>query len=214
MKTVIFDMDGVIFDSENLVKKCWEIVGSRIGIERLDEIFYDCLGTNKTATRKILDDFYKGALDIDAFFVATREEFWKYVDTYGIPKKPYIEELLVALHKSGYKVGLASSTRYEAVVDELRVAGLLSYFDEIIGGDMVKISKPDPEIFLKCCEGLSGTPSETYVIEDSYNGIRAAHAAGMIPIMVPDMVGPDEEMSKKAKYILEDLGSVKKLLCE
>ncbi|MBE5965254.1 MAG: HAD family phosphatase [Lachnospira sp.] len=213
MNAVIFDMDGVIFDSEQLVKACWEEVGEQYQIENIGYVFYKCLGTNKAATRVILNEHYGDALNVDTFFKDTRELFYKYVYEFGMPMKPYIRQLLVKLKEMDYAIGLASSTRFEAIVEELTMTGLINYFDYIVGGDMVANSKPDPEIFLKCCAGLHKNPKDTYVIEDSYNGIRAAYAAGMKAIMVPDMVMPDEEMKSMA-VVAKNLKEVMNILCD
>lgn len=91
---------------------------------------------------------------------------------------------------------------------------MLEYFDQIVGGDMVKHSKPEPDIFLEACGRLESKPENCYVIEDSYNGIRAAHAAGMHPIMVPDLMEPTEEMKSLAEQILESLCAVQEFLQE
>ena len=92
---------------------------------------------------------------------------------------------------------------------QIEDAGLREYFDVIVGGDMVEKSKPEPDIFLKAAQLLDVQPEKAYVIEDSYNGIRAAFTGGMIPIMVPDMLEPDDEMKEKAQYIFKDLYGVK-----
>ena len=87
-------------------------------------------------------------------------------------------------------------------------AGLSHYFDGIVGGDAVKISKPNPEIYLLACEQFGFEPGETFAIEDSFNGIRAARAAGMRPIMVPDMIPADDEMRELSEHICSDLKEV------
>ena len=91
-------------------------------------------------------------------------------------------------------------------------ARLLDFFDHVVTGDMVTHSKPHPEIFLKAGALSGAAPSEIWVIEDSYNGIRAAHAAGMRPLMIPDLIPPDEEMRRKAEVILPDLFSARDYL--
>ena len=96
----------------------------------------------------------------------------------------------------------------------MRDGGLLNYFDKVVCGDMVKRSKPEPDIFLKACEELQVNPSDAYAVEDSYNGIRAAHAAGMRPIMVPDMAEPTEEMERLSEVVLPSLFEVKQYLQE
>ena len=95
---------------------------------------------------------------------------------------------------------------------EISDGGLLGYFDQIIGGDMVERSKPEPDIFLEACRRLGARPEKCYVIEDSHNGIRAAYAAGMHPIMVPDLMEVTEEMKSLAEEILGSLCAVQEFL--
>ena len=105
-------------------------------------------------------------------------------------------------------MSIASSTKTATVIKELTEAGLVDYFDIIVGGDQVSRSKPNPDIFLAACEKLLAIPEKTYGIEDSFNGMRALKAAGMRPIMVPDIIKPDDEMKNIACTIREDLFKV------
>ena len=128
--------------------------------------------------------------------------------------KPGVKELLSYLKENGYLVGLASSTRQAIVEQEIRDAGLMPYFDNLVCGDMLKRSKPEPDIYLKACENLDVEPRMAVAVEDSYNGIRSAKRAGMVPVMVPDMVQPDEEMRSLAHKICKDLFEVKNWISE
>ena len=116
-----------------------------------------------------------------------------------------IREILADLTRLGFRMAVASSTPSRVVTDQLRDAGLLSYFSAVIGGDQVRRSKPDPDIFLRAASMLDAAPQACYVLEDSFNGIRAAHAGGMIPLMVPDMLQPDTEIRSLAAAVLPDL---------
>ena len=129
--------------------------------------------------------------------------------------KPGAAEILKFLEDNKIHAGLASSSP-RAVIDKvLRPHDLLRYFDTVVSGDMVERGKPDPEIFLKCAAQL-GIPeskySETFVIEDSHNGSRAAYAAGMQPVMVPDLLPVTEEMRRKTEIILPDLTETQRYL--
>lgn len=119
--------------------------------------------------------------------------------------KPGVVELLTFLKEEGEKIALASSTRRQTVTNQLRDAGILDFFDQVICGDMVERSKPAPDIFLKACEELGVKPERAYAIEDSYNGIRAAHAGKLHPIMVPDLLPETAEMQEKAEVVLSSL---------
>lgn len=211
-KAVVFDMDGVIFDSERLVLECWKEIAQEKGMTNMDEVFRKCIGTNMVKTKEILLEYYGEDFLFDAFRKEASILFHSRYDNGRLPMKTGIKELLIYLKEQGVKIGLASSTRYEVVRQELQDAGILSYFKSLTCGDMVKQSKPEPEIFLKACESLSVKPEEAIAIEDSFNGIRSAYRAGMLAIMVPDMIAPNEEMKQLAGKIFNDLLEVKEWL--
>ena len=119
-----------------------------------------------------------------------------------------MHRLLDWLKENGYQIGLASSTRGESVFSHLKQAGIGGFFETVVTGDMVEHSKPRPDIYLRACRELGAAPGETYAIEDSPNGIRSAHAAGMRPIMVPDMIPADEEMRALSFLIRKNLMEV------
>ena len=206
MKAVIFDMDGVIFDSERAVYALWCEMAEKYGFKNVDTPYYKSIGTNKDATRKIFLDFYGEDFPYDDYKKEKSENYHKKYDGGRLPLKAGVFELLEYLKAGGYFTAVASSTRSAVVQSQIEAAGLAKYFDRIIGGDMVEKSKPEPDIFLKAAEGLAF--ESVYVIEDSYNGIRAAKAAGFFPVMVPDMLPPDDEMREKATAILPDLLAV------
>lgn len=212
MKAVIFDMDGVIFDSERLVLEGWLELGKKYGIPDIDKIFPKCIGSNAVASKQIFLDYYGEDFPYDTYKQETSADYHAKYDGGRLPMKRGIKELLQFLKENGYHIGLASSTRYEVVRQQLEDAGILPYFETLTCGDMVKKSKPEPDIFLKAAETLGVHPQDCIVIEDSYNGIRAASRACMFPIMVPDMIAPDEEMKQLAKAIFSDLHEVRDFL--
>ena len=209
-KAVIFDMDGVIFDSERLVLESWKQIAEKYGIQNVEEVLIKCIGVNAVITRDIFLEYYGKDFPYDMYKTECSSLFHTWCKTKGLPIKKGVTELLKYLNDSGYKVGIASSTRYAIVKEELEEAGLLPYFHNLTGGDMLKKSKPEPDIFLMACESLSVKPEEAIGIEDSYNGIRALSRAGMLPVMVPDMIAPDEEMKDLAEFIFDDLLEVLK----
>lgn len=212
MEAVVFDMDGIIFDSELLVLETWKEVAEKHGFPDIEKVCKECLGTNDAVTRQIFLEHYGREFPYDEYAKEMSALFHKRAAGGKLPKKPGVEELLAALKERGLKVALASSTKRETVLRELEEGGLLHYFDKVVCGDMVSRSKPEPDIFLKACELLDVSPEKAYVIEDSYNGIRAAHSAGMKPIMVPDLAAPTEEMQELAGWILPSLREVQALI--
>lgn len=205
---VVFDMDGVIFDSERAVMQCWKEVASRHNIPDIEKAILACTGTTMVRTREIMLNLYGADFPYDEYARESSAIFHSRYDGGRLPMKPGVKELLTFLKERSKKIALASSTRQQVVTDELRDAGIIEYFDRIICGDMVSRSKPAPDIFLKACEELNVSPSDSYAIEDSYNGIRAAHAGGLHPIMVPDLLPADEEMQSLAEIVLPNLTSV------
>lgn len=165
--TVIFDMDGVIFDSEILVLQCWREVAERHGIENVDAACHECLGTNSVVSKGIFLKHYGEDFPYDEYKQEMAGVFFSRAAGGKLAKKPGVEELLRYLREHEFKVGLASSTREALVRKELSEGGLIEYFDQIIGGDKVKRSKPEPDIFLEACSRLGSEPEKCYVIEDS-----------------------------------------------
>ncbi|MBP3507450.1 MAG: HAD family phosphatase [Lachnospiraceae bacterium] len=209
---VIFDMDGVIFDSERLVILCWKVVAEKYGIENIEEACRECLGLNREAAKEKMLLRYGADFPYDEYKKEMSDLFHSRYSGGRLPLKTGVVELLTYLKEQGIAVALASSTRSEVVLAELRDGGILPFFDKVICGDMVKRSKPAPDIYLKACEELQVEPERAYAIEDSYNGIRAAHSGGLRPIMVPDLAEPTEEMRELAEVILPDLVEVRKYL--
>ncbi|MGN1144863.1 MAG: HAD family hydrolase [Acetatifactor sp.] len=205
MKAVIFDMDGVLFDTERLCMESWCVLAKEQGIPDMEIVFPKCIGRNAADTEEIVTDYYGEGFDYDTFRKKASDWFWQYIKNNGLPIKTGVKEILAYLKQEGYVVGLASSTRYSSVVNHLEEAGIKDYFSVIVTGDMVEHSKPKPDIYLLACEKLGVEPAKAYAVEDSYNGIRSAHAAGMKPVMVPDLLEPDEEMESLSFLICKDL---------
>ena len=212
-KAVIFDMDGVIFDSERAVFRCWKALSEKYGFSDLETPYRRCIGVNAAATREIFLSFYGGDFPYDAYQAEVSRDYHARYDGGRLPLKPGIRELLRALRERSLPLAVASSTRTRVVSSQLRDAGLLGFFGAVIGGDQVTRSKPDPEIFLMAAAAVGAAPAGCAVIEDSFNGIRAAARGGMIPVMVPDMLPPDEEMRQTARVIAADHFALRALLC-
>lgn len=204
-QAVVFDMDGVIFDTERLVIEFWKEVAKKHNIPNIEHTCIQCLGTNRVRTREIFLENYGADFPYDPYRAEVTELFNTHYKGVPLPTKPGIRELLSYLQEQDIKVGLASSTAQHLVRDEIGTAGLLPYFQTLVCGDMVEHSKPAPDIFLKACEILNADPTKSIAIEDSFNGIRSAHCAGMTPIMVPDQVQPTDEIRTLAFHVMPSL---------
>ena len=204
-QAIVFDMDGVIFDTERLVIEFWKEVAKKHNIPNIEHTCIQCLGTNRVRTREIFLENYGADFPFDPYRAEVTELFDTHYKGVPLPTKPGIRELLSYLQEQDIKVGLASSTAQHLVRDEIGTAGLLPYFQTLVCGDMVEHSKPAPDIFLKACEILNADPTKSIAIEDSFNGIRSAHCAGMTPIMVPDQVQPTDEIRTLAFHVMPSL---------
>ena len=209
---VVFDMDGVIFDSERAVMNCWIELAKKYGIKDIEEPYLACTGPNDAKTREIMLDAYGEDFPYDEYAKEASVMYHERYDGGRLPMKPGVKEILTFLKDNGKKIALASSTRRQTVVNRLRDAGILDYFDKIVTGDMVSRSKPEPDIFLLACEKIEVKPERAYAIEDSYNGIRAASAGNLRPIMVPDLLPSNEEMEGMAETVLSNLIDVAEYL--
>lgn len=211
-KAVVFDMDGVLFDTEALCMKGWSIIAGEERIEGMEQVSLQCIGLNANDTRALVLAHYGQDFPYEAFRQRVSAWVGNSLDRDGVPVKKGVRELLAFLKDAGYKIGLASSSRREVVVSHLTRTKLLPYFSVIVTGDMVEHSKPLPDIYLLACEQLQVNPRDAYAIEDSPNGIRSAHGAGMHPLMVPDLVPADEEMEHLSDHVFTDLLEVRDYL--
>ena len=150
---VIFDMDGIIFDTERLYIESWKAVAREYDLNNVTDMAYRIIGVNDIMSRKVFTDYYQGTRDYDQCRKRVSEVFHSRYDG-KIPVKPGVHEILAFLRERNIPVALASSTRIETVQRELKEAGLYQAFDHIIGGDMIKQSKPAPDIFLAAAEKL------------------------------------------------------------
>lgn len=207
-QAVVFDMDGVIFDSEAKVVECWQVVADKYGIPDIEDACRHCLGINRDATRAYMLEAYGQDFPYDAYKKEMSDLFHERYGDGRLPVKAGVREILSWIKEHGIKIALASSTRRAIVEAELKAAGLYDYFDKVICGDMVEKSKPAPDIFLKACNELGVRPCDAYAIEDSYNGVRSAQSAGLKCIMVPDLVPATDEMRELAERVLPDLTAV------
>lgn len=201
---VIFDMDGVIFDSERAYIESFRVICEDEGIPFIEQACIDCIGANWNRSKVIFEEAYGEDFDFPHYYDLVRRR----LGTLRFDLKPGVQEIFAYLKERNIPTALASSTSEKSVKRMLSEESMLDRFDEIICGDMVSHSKPHPEIFLTAADKLHADPEDCYVIEDSFNGIRCAHNAGMHPIMVPDILQPDDEIRRMAEVVLPTLNDV------
>ena len=195
-KAVVFDMDGVLFDTEIICLEAWKMVGEEYHIEDIERTAIGCIGLNLTDTKAFFQQKYGADIDFDFYKEECSRHMREFIDRDGLPLKPGVKEILTFLKEKGCRVALASSSSKSSVLKHIDRAGISGFFEVVVGGDMVEHSKPRPDIYLIACKELGVKPSEAIAIEDSPNGLRSAHAAGMMPIMVPDLIAPTAEIEK------------------
>lgn len=211
IELVIFDMDGLMLDTEKLSYDSWKKAASNYGYLLTKEIFLKLLGTNALKIKQTLIETFGKDFPFDNVYEERMKIGNEHTDKYGVQTKEGLLELLTFLTDSGIKKAVATSTNRDRATMLMSRVGIFNFFDNAIYGDEVKRSKPDPEIFLKAAEKFSLKSEACVVLEDSPAGIKAAYSAGMMPIMIPDMVSPDEETRNMAFKVLKNLHEVKEL---
>lgn len=193
-EAVVFDMDGVMFDSERIVQYSFNKAGEEMGYGLLgDENICFTLGMNRAGRKAYFKEKYGQDFPYDAFQERYSEIYKEYVKRNGLPVKPGLSELLEVLEKKGIPTAVATSSSRENALGNLGRAGVLKKFRAVITGDMVKEAKPDPEIYQKACACLDIEPEKAMALEDAPKGIIAAKRAGMYAVFVPDIL---EDMEK------------------
>lgn len=208
MQGVIFDMDGLMFDTERVSDFAWREAGKKLGYDITYKFMAGIHGLQPADYIPLMQKEFGEKFDFEAVRKIQREITADYYSKNGIPVKFGLVSLLKYLKANGYKLAVASSSSAEVVLRNLSAACVRGYFDAVITGDMIAHGKPEPDIFLKACESLSLKPSDCLVLEDSPHGILAAERAGMRSIMIPDVVVPGENEKKLAAFILPTLDKV------
>lgn len=205
---VIFDMDGLIFDTERLSLNIYKKLFKEHGYILNEDIFLSIMGRSREDIRHIYINNYGRDLPLDKIFKEKDKKIKEYIKEKGVPVKSGVYEILNFLKERGYKTALATSSKREWAEILMEKAGIKDMFAAVVCGNEVEKSKPDPEIFLKAAEKLNLTPEKCIVLEDSLAGITAAFRAGMIPINIPDLKNPDDEIKEKASMIFGCLSEV------
>lgn len=196
VKLVIFDMDGLMFDTEMMYLKFAPKAAKKLGYDISEDILKKTIGTNHQWAFEILKSEGFRDFPFKEFWDILDEAYSNYFDAEGVPIKQGLIKFLEHLKKNNVKMAVATSSRREKAERLLTEAKVRDYFSLITCGDEIVNAKPDPEIFLKTADKLKVKYEECLVLEDSLNGIRAAKNANMIPVMIPDMIEPTEEIIK------------------
>ncbi|MCF0149705.1 MAG: HAD family phosphatase [Clostridium sp.] len=207
VELVIFDMDGLIFDTEKISYSSWVEAAKKFNINFDLNTFYRLVGTNNESCRNSLMAEYKDKVDVDEYI---REKRKINIDLLinGAEKKQGLDELLEYLTNNNIKKAVATSSNREVALGHLRKANILQYFDYVLCGDEVKKSKPNPEVFLNVAKKLEINPRNCIVLEDSEAGVIAASRGKFKVIIIPDMKEPEKEIEELAYRKLNNLKEV------
>ncbi|MCL2377799.1 MAG: HAD family phosphatase [Defluviitaleaceae bacterium] len=207
-KLVIFDMDGLMLDTEPLAIAGWKVVERELSVSIPNSLAKSVIGFNRELCKTHMLEALGQDFDFDRALTLIHEDVDRHFNEHGIPLKPGLIQLLDRLDELGIKKAVATSTSYDRAVHKLSMANIAHRFHSIIGGDMVEHSKPAPDIFLKAAQTCNTDPSDCIVLEDSNPGAEGAYRAGMRVIVVPDLVPPLEITRSRAYAVCDSLVDV------
>jgi HAD superfamily hydrolase (TIGR01509 family) len=210
VRAVIFDMDGLLVDTEAPVRDALMSAAAAIGRELPVPVFMSMIGTTSAHSDKVLVEHFGEGFDLDAYLTEVRRLLELSFDI-GVPLKPGAAELLALLDETGLPKALVTSSSRRAV-DRHLPAEVVARFSTMITSESVENSKPHPEPYRKAAAALGIPARDCLALEDSHNGVRSAHAAGMMAVMVPDLLEATDEMREKTVAIAETLHDVRKAL--
>jgi len=205
MKAVIFDMDGLMFDTSKVFESAWDYAGEKTGMGKAGYMVYKTHGMGISTAKDIWIGEFGNTFDEAELKKLTKEYLADYYTKKQAQMKPGLVSLLSSLRNKKIKLAVASSSSKWEVYNHLQKSEIEKYFTVIVNGQMVRMSKPSPEIYIKTCNLLGEKPSDCIALEDSKNGILSAHSAGCQAVMIPDILQPDEEIKSKAYKIFASL---------
>lgn len=209
-KGAIFDMDGLLFDTERLFRDSWVEMAKRFGQVPQPDFPAAVAGTSGAGMREVIRQYYPS---VDPFaFQEGCVSHTADVLKEGIPEKAGMRKILDFFRAQGVKLAVASSSGREMILSNLQRANIAAYFDAVVSGEDVSRGKPEPDIFLLAAQRLGCTPESCYVFEDGINGVRAGIAAGCATVMIPDLFEPTEDILNSCAGIYPDLRAAQKAI--
>ncbi|UYZ36913.1 HAD family phosphatase [Clostridium beijerinckii] len=212
IEAVLFDMDGVIFDTEAIYLKVWTEVFKKYKYKMTKDIYISVMGRGRNNVIKTFLEAFGKNLPITQMYKEKDEKLSKIIKYGQVPMKDGVKEILDFLKENNYKVALATSAKRDRALMQLEMENIIEKFDAIVCGDEVVKSKPHPEIFLKAAKKLCVNPKDCIVIEDSAAGIEGAYKAKMIGIHVEDLKKADNDILKYCHRSFENLLDIKAYL--
>ena len=211
-KAAIFDMDGLMLDTENHNFQCLNLACQKHGLEFPLDLYTKLIGRRTSESTQIVYEHLGKSFPLDDIIKESNAIRSAQICAGQINKKPGIDEILDFLNVRGIALGVATSSHRNEAEQLLTLVGLIKHFSVIVGGNQVSRSKPEPDIFCEAAAQLGVPVNQCLVFEDSEAGVTAAHAAGMCVVMVPDMKQPSEEIIRLPYAIVETLHDALKLI--
>jgi HAD superfamily hydrolase (TIGR01509 family) len=210
LQAVIFDMDGLILDTEFIYRLAWQKAASELNCDLSDSLYLTLVGRSNSDAEAILLNTFGDGFSLPLFRSRWAQCWQEHVQKHGIGMKPGLLELLDLLDEHHIPKAVATSTIWDEAM--LSLGELVRCFDSIVTGDQVRRGKPAPDIYLLTASQLQVSAHRCLVLEDSEAGARAACEAGMMTIMVPDLIQPSEEVTAQVYNICSSLHEVRELL--
>ena len=205
---IIFDMDGVLIDSERQSNEGGLWAAGQLGVDMPMWLIDSFKGAPAELCCKFFDDYYKGVIDYWEAKELRTQHVYKIRETEGIPVKKGVKDIFEYIRNNGLKCAVATSTRRESAEKTLHEIGVWDYLDAVVYGDEVEHGKPEPDIFLRAAKAIGVNPSEAVVVEDSINGIKAGYAADMRVVHIPDTIAIDDDIRKLTYMVCADLNGL------
>ena len=205
---IIFDMDGILIDSERQSNEGWLWAAGQLGVDMPMWLIDSFKGAPAELCCKFFDDYYKCVIDYWEAKELRTQHVYKIRETEGIPVKNGVKDIFEYIRNNGLKCAVATSTRRESAEKTLHEIGVWDYLDAVVYGDEVEHGKPEPDIFLRAAKAIGVNPSEAVVVEDSINGIKAGYAADMRVVHIPDTIAIDDDIRKLTYMVCADLNGL------
>lgn len=212
IRAVIFDMDGLMLDSERIAQEAWQQAGREWGYDIPAEVYLHAVGRTAADTATIMRSAYGDDFPFDEMYARKQALLYQFIERGQISVKPGLFELLDLIEAQQKVKAVATSTDRKVALLKLTTSNLIDRFPVIVCGDEVERGKPAPDIYLQAAAKIDVMPGHCLVLEDSESGTKAAHAAGMIPVIVPDLKQPAAEIASLAHAVVDSLVDVTSML--
>lgn len=212
IKAIVFDMDGVLIDTEKYLTKFWCMAAKEAGFDMKIEHAYMIRSLQGKFAAIKLKEIFGESFDYEAVRNRRKELMNEHLKIHGIEPKPYVKESLTSLKNLGYILSVATSTDSERAKQYLTEIGVYSLFDKIICANMVENGKPMPDIYLYACKNIGYAPKNCIAVEDSTNGVISAYRAGLNVVMIPDLTKETDEEINMTYKVVSNLNELVQIL--